>query len=44
MRRIIRNIIHPYYASVSRDQILPAQEITLHNLAEKAARDGHPTI
>lgn len=40
MRRIIRNIIHPYYASVLRDQILPEQEITLRNLAEKAARDG----
>lgn len=40
MKRIIRNIIHPYYASVLRDQITPAQEITLCNLAEKAARDG----
>lgn len=40
MRRIIRNVIHPYYASVLRDQILPAQEITLRNLAEWSARDG----
>ena len=36
----VKSLMLLHYASLRRDQMIPAQEITLHNLAERAARDG----
>jgi predicted O-methyltransferase YrrM len=41
MNAIIEYILtNPFYQTTRRDQMFPAQKITLRNLAEKSARDG----